>query len=52
MAVSRVHRACRGTGATMADCLEVENAPRDLDSLGKGASRLPPRMAEELRSLA
>ena len=31
--------------------LEAENAPRDLDSLGKGAAKLPPRMAEELRSL-
>jgi len=31
--------------------LEAENAPRDLDSLGKGAVNMPPRMAEELRSL-
>jgi hypothetical protein len=31
--------------------LEAEAAPRDLDSLGKGAAKLPPRMAEELRSL-
>jgi len=31
--------------------LDAADAPRDLDSLGKGAAKLPPRMAEELRSL-
>ena len=27
------------------------NAPHDLDALGRGAANMPPRMAEELRSL-
>jgi hypothetical protein len=31
--------------------LEAADAPRDLGSLGKGAVNMPPRMAEELRSL-
>ena len=31
--------------------LEADAAPRDLGTLGKGAANLPPRMAEELRSL-
>ena len=31
--------------------LAAADAPRDLGSLGKGAANIPPRMAEELRSL-
>ena len=31
--------------------LAAADAPRDLDSLGKGAANIPARMAEELRSL-
>lgn len=31
--------------------LEAADAPRDLEALGRGAANMPPRMAEELRSL-
>jgi hypothetical protein len=31
--------------------LDAAQAPADLDSLGKAAARMPPKMAEELRSL-
>lgn len=31
--------------------LEHADAPADLDSLGKGAAEMPPKLAEELRSL-
>jgi hypothetical protein len=31
--------------------LEAADAPRDLGALGRGTANMPPRMAEELRSL-